>query len=217
MSEGAPAEFFPALAAVPGATHAFLGRVPGIDVQVDREAALARLQQSHAATRERLGLTRHRFVTAEQVHGADVAVVDRSSTNVAGVDGLVSADPEVCLGIHVADCGAVYVVDPVRRVFALLHSGRKGTELGITAVAIRTMVERFGCAPESMIVQLAPCIRPPNYEIDFAAGIVRQARESGVREVHDCGTCTGANIDRYYSYRVEKGRTGRMLALLALK
>lgn len=216
MNAGAPAEFFPALTAVTGATHAFIGRVPGIDVQVDREAALARLQQSHALVRERLGLARHRLVTAEQVHGAAVAVVDRTTTNVLGVDGLVSADPAVCLGIHVADCGAVYLVDPARGVFALLHSGRKGTEFGITTVAIQTMVERFGCDPASMIVQLAPCIRPPNYEIDFAAAIVRQAREAGVRAVHDCGTCTGANPDRYYSYRIEKGRTGRMLALLAL-
>jgi copper oxidase (laccase) domain-containing protein len=216
VSEAAPAEFFPALAAVPGAIHAFVGRVPGIDVQVDREAALARLQRSHLTAREKLGLAQHRFVTAQQVHGADVAVVDRTTTEVAGVDGLISADPEVCLGIHVADCGAVYLAEPNRRVFALLHSGRKGTELGITTVAIRTMVERFGCDPAAMIVQLGPCIRPPIYEIDFAAAIVRQAREAGVREVHDCGTCTGANVDRYYSYRVEKGRTGRMLAMLAL-
>ena len=35
-------------------------------------------------------------------------------------------------------------------------------------------------------------------------------------EVVDCGDCTGANPDRYYSYRMEQGRTGRMLALLAL-
>ena len=38
----------------------------------------------------------------------------------------------------------------------------------------------------------------------------------GVAEVVDCGDCTGANPDRYYSYRMEQGRTGRMLALLAL-
>src|SRR5262249_31403615 len=133
-----------------------------------------------------------------------------------GVDGLITADPTVCLGIHVADCGAVFIVDRVRRVFALLHSGRKGSELGITSVAIRAMREQHGCDPADMVVQLAPCIRPPNYEIDFAASILQQAREAGVREVHDCGTCTGANLDRYYSYRAEKGRTGRMLALLAL-
>jgi copper oxidase (laccase) domain-containing protein len=129
---------------------------------------------------------------------------------------LITADRDVCLGIYVADCGPVYLADPVKRVIGLLHSGRKGTEQGITTVGIRRMAEEFGSAPEDLVVQLGPCIRPPLYEIDFAAEILRQAREAGVRQVHDCGVCTGQRVDRYYSYRVEKGRTGRMVAFLAL-
>jgi hypothetical protein len=119
--------------------------------------------------------------------------------------------------VYVADCGAVYLVEPERRVIGLLHSGRKGSELGITTEAIRRMQTEFGCDPAKMIVQLGPCVRPPIYEIDFAALIVAQARAAGVRRVCDCGACTGANVDRYYSYRVERGKTGRMLALLALR
>src|SRR4029453_17316353 len=167
--------------------------------------------------REALGLGDRVFITAQQVHGAGVAVVDSTTPSpVPRVDGLITADPRVCLGVYVADCGAVFLADPKRRVIGLLHSGGKGTEQGITRVAIDRMVAEFGCDPAQMIVQLGPCIRPPHYEIDFAAEIVRQAREAGVREVHDCGICTGQNVDRYYSYRVEKGRTGRMLAKLAL-
>jgi len=212
-----PVETFPALDSVPGIVHAFTGRAEGIDVAVDRESALARLEKSHAEVRESIGLGGRIFITAQQVHGADVAVVDRNTTApVAGVDGLITDDPRVCLGIYVADCGAVFLVEPQRRVIGLLHSGRKGTELGITRVAIERMVAEFGCDPARMVVQLGPCIRPPHYEIDFAADIVRQAREAGVREVHDCGVCTGQNVGRYYSYRVERGRTGRMLAKLAL-
>ncbi|MEM0897936.1 MAG: laccase domain-containing protein [Verrucomicrobiota bacterium] len=32
--------------------------------------------------------------------------------------------------------------------------------------------------------------------------------------MHDCGTCTAENVEIYYSYRREKGKTGRMLAML---
>ena len=78
------------------------------------------------------------------------------------------------------------------------------------------MQREFGSDPARLIVQLGPCIRPPLYEIDFAAAILAQARTAGVRAVHDCGTCTGANVERYYSYRVERGKTGRLLAFLAL-
>lgn len=217
MKVSVPVETFPALAAIPGIVHAFTGRAEGIDVAVDRELALARLEKSHAEVRESIGLGGRVFINAQQVHGADVAVVDASTVvPVPGVDGLITNDPRVCLGIYVADCGAVFLVEPDRRVIGLLHSGRKGTELGITRVAIARMVDDFQCDPARMIVQLAPCIRPPHYEIDFAAEIVRQAREAGVGEVHDCGICTGQNVGRYYSYRMERGRTGRMLAKLAL-
>ena len=217
MKTNVPVVTFPALESVPGILHAFTGRVEGIDVSVDRELALERLEKSHVEVRESLGLGDREFITAQQVHGAGVAVVDANTRSpVPGVDGLITADPRVCLGIYVADCGAVYLADPVRRVIGLLHSGRKGTEKRITRVAIQRMTAEFGSDPAQLIVQLGPCIRPPHYEIDFAAEIVRQAREAGVLRVHDCGVCTGQNVDRYYSYRVERGRTGRMLAKLAL-
>jgi hypothetical protein len=213
----APLEFFPALAVLPGVVHAFTGRVPGIDTEAERELALQRLEEAHSAARRRLSLREKHFITARQVHGAAVAIVDaKTGTPVPEVDGLITNDPSVCLGVYVADCGPVYLVDPKRRVIALLHSGRKGTELAITRAAIRCMERAFGCNPSDLVVQLGPCIRPPHYEVDFAADIRWQALSAGVREVHDCGTCTAANVDRYYSYRREKGRTGRMVALLAL-
>ena len=131
-------------------------------------------------------------------------------------DGLITNQRGVCLGIYVADCCAVFLVDPVRRALGLVHSGKKGTELGIVASAIRTMMARFGSRVSDLVIQLSPCIRPPHYEIDFAADIVRQCRDLGVASVHDGGVCTACDLTRYYSYRAEKGRTGRMLAFLAL-
>ena len=115
-----------------------------------------------------------------------------------------------------ADCAAVYVADRKGRAIALLHSGRAGTEANITRRTIRLMTEAFGIGPADLAVHISPCIRPPLYETDFAAAILRQAREAGVGEVVDDGICTGKNVARYYSYRVERGRTGRMLAALKL-
>jgi Uncharacterized conserved protein len=119
----------------------------------------------------------------------------------------------IVLGVYVADCCAVYIVDPKTPAIGLVHSGRKGTELDIVTNAIGQMMERFGSDPANIIVQLSPCIRPPHYEVDFAAEIVRQCRACGVKEIHDSGVCTACDLDRYYSYRAEKGKTGRMLAL----
>lgn len=210
-------ETFPALREIATVRHGFIGRIPGLDVKADREIALARLEEFHVAARERATLGDRVFIATDQVHGSEVAIVDfQTAAPIASADGLITNDPRVCLGVHVADCGPVFLVDPVRHVVALLHSGRKGSELGITTVAIQEMQRAFGSDPADLVVQLGPCIRPPLYEIDFAAAILAQARAAGVRAVHDCGTCTGANIDRYYSYRVERGKTGRLLAFLAL-
>ncbi|HEY2341622.1 MAG TPA: polyphenol oxidase family protein [Chthoniobacteraceae bacterium] len=209
-------ETFPALRNL-GCIHGFTQRIPGLDVKASREIALERLDQSHAVARSALGLGERRFITARQVHGRDVAVIAaRSRDRAEGVDGLITASRDVCLGIYVADCCPVYLVDPVRKVVALLHSGRKGSELGIASEAIARMRSEFQCDPADIVAQLGPCIRPPHYEVDFAAQIVASCREAGLTQIEDCGVCTASHPELYYSYRAEKGQTGRMLALLAL-
>ena len=212
-------DFFPALSDISVVRHAFIARVPGIDVATDRPEALARLDQAHRAVRQELGLARKSFVTAEQGHGAQSAVSDSALSEgrcFDGVDGLITNQPGVSLGIYVADCCAVFLVDPVRRCLGLVHSGKKGTELAIVEKAIRAMCAHFASAPRDLVVQLSPCIRPPHYEIDFASEIVRQAHAAGVERIYDTGLCTACDLERYYSYRAERARTGRMLALLAL-
>ncbi len=210
-------EFFPALTGSLFVRHAFIGRIRGIDVATDREEALTRLDAAHRATRAQVapGV----FATAEQVHGNKVVAIDAPLAGercFEGADGLITNQGGVSLGIYVADCCAVFIADPVRRCIGLLHSGKKGTQLGIVTEALKAMKAAFGSEPRDLLVQLSPCIRPPHYEIDFAAEIIRQARAAGVEQIYDEGVCTACALSRYYSYRAEKGRTGRMLALLAL-
>jgi polyphenol oxidase len=201
-----------------GCIHGFTRRIPGLDVKAAREIALARLDESHVAARRALGLDGRRFVIARQVHGCEVAVVEAAGPGcIDGVDGLITASPEVCLGIYVADCCPVCLVDPVRRVIGLLHSGRKGSALGIASAAITRMADEFQCEPAQIVALLGPCIRPPHYEIDFAAQIIHSCRAAGLTRIIDCGICTACHPDLYYSYRAELGQTGRMLALLALE
>ena len=213
------AEHFPALSAVPSSAHGFTLRVPGLEMSHDKAGALARLDGIHREIRKAHGLAAMPFVTAQQVHGKQIGVIKSQPTAnhcFKNCDGIVTDQAGVCLGIYVADCCAVYLVDPVRGAIGLVHSGKKGTELGIVSNAIEKMAAEFGSRPSDLIVQLSPCIRPPHYEIDFASEIIRQSRAAGVGSVHDSGICTACDLERYYSYRAEKGRTGRMLAFFAL-
>jgi copper oxidase (laccase) domain-containing protein len=212
-------EQFPALSAL-AVPHGFTWRVAGLDVTTDRALALERLEGYHRQAQAELGLGEFPLLTAEQVHGKEVALVRRDEPipplPFPGCDGIVTNRDDACLGIYVADCCAVYLVDPVQGAIGLVHAGKKGAELGIVPVAIDLMVEAFGTRPSDLVVQLSSCIRPPWYEVEFSKWVIEQCHAAGVRQIHDCGTCTAGNPEQYYSYRREKGRTGRMLALLAL-
>ncbi len=199
--------------------HGFVRRVAGIEVANDKAAVLANLDQVHRRARSELGLENRAFATARQIHGNQIAIIDlplASNECFEDCDGLITNRRDVALGIYVADCCAVYLVDRRHRAVGLLHSGKKGSALGIATNGLELLHDRFGVGPADLVVQLSPCIRPPHYEIDFAAQIVEQCRAAGVGEIHDSGICTACHLERYYSYRAEKGRTGRMLALLGL-
>ena len=211
---------FPALEALPGFAHRFTLRHPEIDVDAERAVVVERLWPWHHEQAAELGFCGTALCITEQVHGCEVAVVESPQSEVAaGADGLISNVPGLVIGIYVADCCAVYLADARTGAFGVVHSGKKGSELGITARAIALMQQHYGTNPVDLVVQLSPCVRPPAYEIDFAAQIRQQALDAGVPavQVHDTGVCTSSDLRRFYSYRMEKGRTGRMLALLGRK
>ena len=212
-----PFETFPALDALPAIRAVFLQRVPGLDVKTDRETALQRLAGIQREVLSEAGFAGMPLAKASQTHSANVVRISSTDTfPVPDCDALVTTERHLCLGVYVADCAAVYVVDRHGRGIGLAHSGRKGTELGIIPKAIAAVCAATGADPQDLIVQISPCIRPPNYEVDFAAAIRSQAAEAGVREIHDCRSCTGSNLEKYYSYRKEEGQTGRLLAAMAL-
>lgn len=206
---------------LPGFRAGWIGRVDGIEATTDRDETLGRLRPVHEALVRR-DFGTDRWWRAEQVHGKDVALIPGVETILAGdglpvvpgVDGLVTAQPGEVLGIYVADCGAIWLADRGTGAVGLLHSGKKGTELGILTEGIGLMSRQFGTRTQDLVVVLGPCIRPPHYEVDFAAEIARQAERAGVGEFHDEGESTARDLKTHYSYRIEKGCTGRMLALI---
>jgi copper oxidase (laccase) domain-containing protein len=209
------------LNSLPGIRAGWIGRLESVEVTTDRDETLGNLRPLHEEiVRREFG--RDHWWRAEQVHGSGVAIVPGVSTKMAGdglpvvpvVDGLITAAPGEILGIYVADCGAIWLADRRTGAVGLLHSGKKGTELNILGKAIGLMGEKCGTQPADLVVVLGPCIRPPHYEIDFAAEIARQAKAAGVGEFHDEGDDTACDLTRHYSYRIEKGCTGRMLALI---
>lgn len=205
---------------LPGFHASWIPRQASVDVLGDREFALRNLAPHHdrwIAERFPEISTRHH---AEQIHGNQIAAITETSDQPIfqhpGVDGLITNLPGQLLAIYVADCAAIYLADPVTRSIGLLHSGKKGTDGNILREAVMQMEKRYGTRPSDLVCVVSPCIRPPNYDVDFAATIRQQASELGIVNFHDSCQNTAVNLAVHYSYRIEKGQTGRMLALLAL-
>jgi YfiH family protein len=169
--------------------------------------------QRHAL--QSLGLSQ--FADAEQIHGNGVALVKSAINRAAGVDALVTRTPNLSLVIRCADCAAVFIVDRATPAIALVHSGKAGTRAKVVGNTLATMQRSFGTNPRDCRVFISPSIGPCHYEMDIWTGIEQQLRDAGVTDIHNPRVCTACHLDRYFSYRAEKGKTGRMLALLALK
>ena len=214
--------FLDSLNAIPGVRAGWVGRVPDLPITGDRDEAMKLLREHHAAAVSDFAGPAAEWWRAEQVHGTSVATVPGASQIMApdgmpvvpAVDGLITCKPGVVLAIYVADCGPIWLADRQSGVIGLLHSGRKGTEANIFQAALDEMARNFGTRPEDVTAVLGPCIRVPDYEIDFAGQIADQASAAGVEKFFDCGLNTASDLQSYYSYRRELGKTGRMMALI---
>ena len=206
----------------PGVRAGWVGRVPGVPISGGRDEAMRTLRPHHEAALAAFGGSPEHWWRAEQVHGTAVACVPDAAQIpapdglpvVPGVDGLVTDQPGLVLAIYVADCAAIWLADRTTGAIGLLHSGKNGSAGGILTKALALMAQAFGTRPGDVTAVLSPCIRPPAYEVDFAAQIARQAEQAGIGGFHDCGANTATDFSRYYSYRIEKGQTGRMMALV---
>ena len=145
------------------------------------------------------------FASAEQPHGNRVAIVTGPG-RVAGADALVTTQRGLPLVIRCADCAPVFLVDRRTPAIALIHSGKKGTLADIVGNTLKHIQADFAF--------IGPSIGPCHYDMDLWSAI--EAQLAGI-EIHHPRVCTACHLDRYFSYRAEKGNTGRMVAVLSLR
>ena len=220
MTEAFP--FLDSLNAIPGVRAGWVGRVPDLPISGDRDEAMNLLKAHHAAAVSDFAGPDAQWWRAEQVHGTSVVLVPGAPQIIApdgmpvvpGADGLITRESGVVLAIYVADCGPIWLADRGTGAVGLLHSGKKGTEGNIFETALAEMGRNFGTRPEDVVAVLGPCIRVPDYDVDFATQIGEQADHAGIGNFLDSGLNTASDLGRYYSYRRELGKTGRMMALI---
>jgi hypothetical protein len=98
-----------------------------------------------------------------------------------GADGLIVAEPSAVPALTVADCMPIWLCDPERKIFGILHSGWRGT--GILAEGVRAMVAEFGSRPGDIAAILGPSIGPCCYTVpeERALSFASEFGEAGIR------------------------------------
>jgi len=163
-----------------------------------------------------------------------------------GVDAFVTTVPGVALMIQVADCQAMLMYDPSHQVVAAVHAGWKGLALDISGETIGVMKKKFGSDPSDILVGVAPSLGPccaffsePKKElpeefhkfidsesrVDLWSFSLEQLLGHGIAREHIelarvCTQCNnGQDIEargRFFSFRGEKGITGRFGVLISM-
>lgn len=108
-----------------------------------------------------------KLILAEQVHGEKIYGVEEQKKRrvIKGVDGLVSKDKGIIVGVRTADCLPILFYEPKARIIAAVHAGWRGTLLGISQKMIRKIESLDGKA-QKIMASFGPHIGRCCYEID---------------------------------------------------
>lgn len=235
----------------PGVVAGFTGRGGGTSrppfATLNLGAHVGDEPSAVAANRERLAAALGcRVAFVDQVHGRVVldvagagALPDDVLLPVGTGDALVTRADDVALAVLVADCVPLLLADPVHRVVAAVHAGRRGLVAGVVQATLDALVAR-GADLDVVRAAVGPAVAGGSYEVpgalrdevarvvpetatttrwgtpglDLPAGVEAVLRRSGVHDVARSERDT-ATDDTLYSFR-RTSETGRFVGIVRM-
>ncbi|MDI6840818.1 MAG: polyphenol oxidase family protein [bacterium] len=161
-----------------------------------------------------VGIEEDKVATLTQVHGVKINTVKKPGRYDG--DGLITDKRNLALSVLVADCIAISLYHP-NGIIGILHAGRKGTEKGILSKALQKIKTEFGVSIADINIIFSPSICTKCYEVDLWKNNESIANRMGCYRIFNPKICTAENPGLFWSYRRDKGNTGRMLALVIME
>lgn len=179
-------------------------------------------------------VARIRQVHSDRIH--ECSPTESSGRETPEADGMIINGAGMFGVLRTADCVPVVIVNPGRKISALVHAGWKGTCSRITRQAAQRVLELSSGEPGDLHVFAGPCIHACCYEVgtevisafagnghdierlvngnmlDLVKANLGQAVELGITNISSSGFCTCCNSDLFYSYRKNRA-SERMLTL----
>jgi YfiH family protein len=187
-----------------------------------------------------LGLNEKMVSYQKQVHEDKINFVDTYG-NCGESDALITQKINLGLAISSADCPAIFIYDPMKKVIAAVHSGWKGTEKEILRKTIKRLSNEFSCSSSDLICYIGPSISQKNYEVgeevakmfdeqfiltkkdkyylDLAGANLSMLLNEGVKKINIqvSKLCSYEYSDLLHSYRRDGVISGRAIGVIALK
>ena len=186
--------------------------------------------------RERFGIET-KLSTCMQVHGVSL---ERAcgGENDRECDAMWSEKRGVSIGIKIADCLPVTMIDTQHSVIANIHSGWRGAVQQITARTIDALERESAFEPSNAFAYLGPSIRvccfevgeevasqfdeefvdrsyaKPHVDLPKMTRAILRARGFGER-ISDSGLCTRCEGSIFHSYRRDGANGRRNLQIVA--
>jgi YfiH family protein len=197
---------------------------------------ITNIQTNRALALRTLNLDSNNVCTLKQVHGTEVRFAKIGAQE---GDALVTNRRNLILAVSVADCYPILFYDATQQVIGAAHAGWRGTVGKIVANTIYEMAQ-LGAKPENIQVAVGQGISQKNFEVGNevlqqfeAAGFPSTCWHANKIDLIKCNThvllqnnilekniwamnrCTFE--DDFFSYRQDKGITGRMWAVISMQ
>jgi YfiH family protein len=202
------------------------------------------LRENQARLAAELGVSVSSLYQVTQVHGDAVVVADGDPAELVKreADALV-AEPGTghAALVRVADCVPVLLADPASGRVAAIHAGWRGFAEGVVPRALSRLATAPGAGrPHQFVAAIGPCIGPCCFEVethvadrimhaaqehvevrrafpkafvDLRRAVRAQLEPVGVT-VEDVGGCTRCDAERFYSFRRDGERSGRLVGAI---
>jgi polyphenol oxidase len=199
------------------------------------------IKQNRKIFFDSLGISEDHLAWSKLVHGNKVLVA-RGPVKGEGCDAVITNVPGVFCSVSIADCTPVLIYDKTSKAVAAIHAGWRSTASEIVMETINAMKDNYGTKGEDCLAFIGACISEVAFEVgeevaeqfdsdvkyfnsikqkffvDLKKENKKQLMQMGVKEnnIEISPYCTVINNDKFFSYRKEKGKTGRMLALIGV-
>jgi len=172
--------------------------------------------------------------TLKQIHSNLVLLADQPGIAGEG-DSLVTNRLGLAVSIRTADCYPILLADARNRAIAAIHAGWRGTAAQIVTRTLEKMNGVFGTEPTDVSAAIGPGIGVCCYEVgedvskqfgfanrthlDLISENRSQLEDAGVspQNIQALGVCTFCDAERFFSYRREKEKAGRMTSFIMLR